>query len=58
MSSSWTTPGIDGRLGLQRHALTNSVADTMRPSASASFLADEPARVRQSAVADAAHGAR
>ncbi len=58
MSPSWTALKIAGRLGLKRHALTETVADTMRRSASASFLADEPARVRQSAVADAAHGAR
>ena len=58
MSPAWTTPEIAGCPGLKRHALTKTIAQAMRPSASASFLADKPASVTPSSVADAAHGAR
>ena len=58
MSPAWTAPKIVGHLGRKRLALTNTVAHAMRPSVSASFLADEPAGVTPSSVADAAHGAR
>ena len=58
MSPCFTASEIAGRSGLKRYALAKAIAHAIRPSASASFLADEPVRVAPSSVADAAHGAR